>query len=92
MRSISWDQHLDRDMKQQEKVWREHADACTVNSKFSWAPILRAFHDSSWLRDRRTISFDFKGRKSSRTNTRAGRGKVHMRWEDSIEYAGRMML
>ena len=76
-RSLKWDQHLARPL-----------------NRHSWPAQLREYRGREWLMERR-MSFapSVASRTSSasilagRTDTRAVRGKVHMRWHDGIEFA-----
>ena len=53
----------------------------------TWSPLLVNWHDSSWLTLQRLLhSIGFE----SRTRTRAYKGKVHRRWQESIEDARRL--
>ena len=73
-RALDWNEHLERP--------RNHR---------SWASRLLHYHDRAWFIDRRVALLPQSAPNGSclagRTDTRAYRGYVQMRWHDGIEFA-----
>ena len=65
--------------------WDEHLDR--ERNHYSWAARLRSFRGKQFLQDRRALFNSTGSIMAGRTETRAFRGKVNMRWHDGIDYA-----
>ena len=71
-------------------AWDEHVQRNHVGCK--WNHQLRAFHDSTWLQERRSVFAATVPRNlnpwtiwAGRTATRAAAGKVQPRWQEAVQ-------
>ena len=62
--------------------WYDHV--VRNHDQATWSAPLLEWHDQQWLYQQRLVSSRFG---ESRTNTRATRGKVQMRWADGLDKA-----
>ena len=85
-RTISWDEHIQRDFHRQQLYYVDGCRSPLLPTSWSWTSQLRFFHDGKWLKDRRqTVTRSaIHGTTTTRTDTRAVRGRVHIRWEDGV--------
>ena len=93
--ALSWEAHIQRDWAKQLPHWNgEDVGLGQCATSWSWAPILRNWHDSSWLQQHvvitvRSVLFNTLTRA---TGLRAQRGFVARRWEEGLDYARRTTL
>ena len=92
-RTKSWSKHLERDAQRQVQHFVDGVPVDMVASSFSWAPLLAKWRHRDFLEAQRSyfVQIAPQVRVSSRTGLRGGRGKVHMRWQDGVDYAERML-
>ena len=84
---VSWDAHLLRDWGVQKRFYHDGAPHLILPTSWSWAPVLRQFHDNEWLSQRRTLRHKGNGDLSTRTRLRAAVGGVAARWEAGVQAA-----
>eukprot|EP00928_Gymnodinium_smaydae_P092558 TRINITY_DN76452_c0_g1_i1.p1 TRINITY_DN76452_c0_g1~~TRINITY_DN76452_c0_g1_i1.p1 ORF type:complete len:307 (-),score=16.00 TRINITY_DN76452_c0_g1_i1:102-1022(-) len=86
---LRWDEHLLRDYDRQKRHYDGGLLPALCFTSWSWAARLRCYHDSLWLRERRETFIRNAALQttSTRTRTRASRGRVFPRWEESTHVA-----
>ena len=91
LRSVTWNDHLRRDLERQLAC---NCSDVRSSTSYSWASILFSWHASEWLSAQRVYFNRSRsgGSLSSRTGTRSLHGFVHIRWHEGVEYAQRMTL
>jgi hypothetical protein len=84
---LLWDDHLMCDYDRQCNSRDRPSDQVSPDlTSFSFSPVLHNFHDASWIEALRTVRARDKVscRTRTSTGTRAGRGKVQLRWEEAL--------
>ena len=88
--ALKWDSHLARDWQQQMKFYNEGVDVGTCQTNFSFAPLLRQWHDDDWILAHTTFRLRNDGRMDRETGLRRVRGSVSKRWQEGVEHASRL--
>ena len=92
-RILKWNDHLTRDYERQMLHFVDKVPVDLIASQFSWAPMLSHWRAREFLSARRDFFVQIAPqiRVSSRTGLRAGRGKVHTRWHEGLDFARRSL-